>query len=422
MNIKRQQLIIDIINIIMRFIPAYLFIVILLNNLTSQSALHTLILLPAPILSYLIKKHTRHIWSFLILHGIVLAIYLTVVSDIYLRTAIGIYIVILTVVAYYKKNKGKERENTPAVLLILFVMFYIACSLVGMQDLLPLCFNLSIVYVLLFVVNTYLFNLEKFVYNHEGMNHIPFRQIRNSNSVLILFLSSLFLVSMLIFSLIPLDRYLAKLGKLIIRLLRFLFSLLRFEEPEDILEPEEEQMAVEDFPITEPSRLMEIIMEILQWVAIILVIALIVALIVYTLYQIYQYFYLKSEDKTKDKIEFLSPFLRKERVKREHKKIIRRLFGRSNNALIRKFFTQAVTANLTSDTKLDKSLTPSQLSNFILPSTNKATAPLPGEGQTVEQINAKKQITEYYEKARYSNEECSKDEVQTLKKLLKEIQ
>lgn len=422
MNIKRQQLIIDIINIIMRFIPAYLFIVILLNNLTSQSALHSLILLPAPILSYLIKKYTRHIWSFLVLHGIVLAIYLTVVSDIYLRTAIGIYMVILTLVAYYKKNKGKERENTPAELLVLFVMFYIACSLVGMKELLPLCFNLSIIYVLLFVVNMYLFNLEKFVYNHEGMNNIPFHQIRNSNNVLILFLSSLFLVFMLTFSLIPLDRFLSKLGKLLIRLLRYLISLLRSEEPEDIPEPEEEQMAVEDFPINEPSRLMVIILDIFQWVAIILVIALFVALIVYTLYQIYQYFYLKSEDTTKDKIEFLSPFLRKERVKREHKKILRGLFGRSNNAQIRKFFTQAVTANLTPDTKLDISLTPTQLSNFILPSPNKASTPLTGEDQTVEQINAKKQITKYYEKARYSNEECSKDEVQNLKKLLKEIQ
>ncbi|MDF2909091.1 MAG: hypothetical protein K0R34_4412, partial [Herbinix sp.] len=73
MSIKRQQLTIDIINTLMRFIPAYLFIAILLYKLNSKSAIYTLILLPAPILSYLIRKYTHHIWSFLILHGTVLA-------------------------------------------------------------------------------------------------------------------------------------------------------------------------------------------------------------------------------------------------------------------------------------------------------------------------------------------------------------
>jgi uncharacterized MAPEG superfamily protein len=421
MSIKRQQLTIDIINILMRFIPAYLFIAILLYKLNSKSALYTLILLPAPILSYLIRKYTHHIWSFLILHGTVLALYLVLVSDLYLKTAYCIYLVILTSVAYYQKSKDNKLENTSAALLILFVMFYIICYLTGIRDLLQLCFILSIVYVLLYVVNSYLLNLEKFVFNHEGMTNIPFRQIRNSNHVMIVFLSSLFLVTMLAFSSIPLDRLLSMLGKLFLRLVRFLISLLHFEEPEDIPEPEEEeQMTVEDYPIPEPSRLMEIIQEILQWVAIILVIAFIIALIMYTLYQIYQYFYLKSEEVVKDKIEFLSPFTQKERIKRERGKIFRNVFGRSNNALMRKFFTQAVTANLKPDTKLDRSLTPSQLSNIILPIPSEATTPFTEDIQTMEQKIKKDQITEYYEKARYSNEECSKDEVQFLKKLLKE--
>lgn len=421
MNIKRQQLAIDIINIIMRFIPAYLFIVILLYRLNSKSILHTLILLPAPILSYLIRKCTHHIWSFLILHGIVLAIYLISISDLYLKTAIGIYLIILTSVAYYKKSKAKEQENTSAILLILFVMYYITCHLTGMQDLLQLSFILSIVYVLLYVVNKYLLNLERFVFNHEGMTNIPFHQIRNSNHVMIVFLTSLFLVTMFTFSLLPLDRLFSILGKLFIRLIHFIISLLRFEEPENIPEPEEEeQMVVEDYPIPVPSRLMEIIQEVLQWIATILVIAFIIALIMYALYQIYQYFYLKSEEVVKDKIEFLSPFTQKERIKRERGKMLRNLFGRSNNAQVRKFFAQAVTDSLTPDTKLDKSLTPTQLSNIILPLPSDTTAPLTEDAEVMKQNTRKRQITEYYEKARYSNEECSKEEVQFLKKLLKE--
>lgn len=222
------------------------------------------------------------------------------------------------------------------------------------------------------------------------------------------------------FSIIPLDRLLSSLGRLLIRLMRYLLSFLRFEEPADMSEPEEEeQMTVEDYPIPEPSRLMEIIQEIFQWVAAILVIASIIALIMYSLYQIYQYFYQKSEGEVKDKIEFLSPFTQKERIKRQRETMFRKLLGRSNNALMRKFYAQAISASLAPNTRLDKSLTPTQLSGFIVPDPVEASDTLTEEAQVMTPKNKKKQITEFYEKARYSNEECSKDEVQFFKKLLK---
>ncbi len=421
MNIKRHQLTIDIITIVMHFIPVYLFTVIVLYKFTSYSPLKSLILLPTPILSYLIKRYTHHIWSFLILHAAMAVIYFTLVSDSYLRIAIGIYLVILTIRAYYTKNPKKEQEKPSPVLLILFVIFYIACYLLHIPELFSLCFSLSIVYTLLYIVNRYLLNLETFVDFHKEVTNIPFRQIKNTNNVLMVFLNCLFLVTMLLFSLLPLGGVLTTLRKVLVGILRYLFSLFSFKESENILPPEvsEYPLAMEDLPVTEPSRFMELIMAVLQWVMIIFVIALVVALLVYALYQIYQYFYLKSEDEVKDTIEFLSPFSSKERVKREPKKSIRGLFGRSNNAQIRKHFTLAVTSSLTPNTKLEKSLTPSELSSVILSSSSKPSAPLEEEGQALEQIDRKKQITEYYEKARYSNEECSKDEVLRLKKLLR---
>lgn len=411
MNIKRHQQAIDIINIMMRFIPAYLFIAIITHFFDPQSSVHTLFLLPIPILSYLIKKYTQHIWSFLVFHGVLLALYLVFLTNVALVVAASFYIAVLAIIAYYNKNQRLELENTSPVLLILFVMLYTACYLTKMSELQQLCFLLSIVYVLLFITNKYLLNLVRFVYNHEGMTNIPFHQIRASNRVMTTFLGGLFLIMMLTFSLIPLDRLFSVLGKLFIRLIRFLISLFRFEEPEDSPEPEEEDMLIEDYPINEPSRLMEIISQILEWVAAILVIVFILAAVMYALYQIYQYFYLKSDQVVRDKIEFLSPFVQKERVKHNHKKIFRNLFGRSNNAQIRKFFIQAVNANLTSDTKLDQSLTPSEISASILGSPSETSV------SVIEQNHL---ITEYYEKARYSNEECSKEEVHLIKKLLKD--
>ncbi len=409
MNIKRHQYAIDFIHILMRFIPAYLFIAILLYYFDSLSAFHAVVFLPAPIISYLIRKHTRHVWSFLTLHAVMLTIYLAVISDIYYILAAVIYLIILTIVAYYRRNNENKLENTSALLLIPVVMLYIACYFTGMAMLQQICFILSVVYVLLYMLNKYLLNLERFAFNHEGMTNIPFHQITNSNNVMIGFLSGLFLVVMIVFAQVPLDRLIISLGKQFIRLLRYLISLIQFKEPEEIPEPEEEDVMIEDYPLQEPSRLMEIISEILQWVAVILMILFVVTVVLYTLYQIYQYFYLKSEETIKDKIEFLSPFVQRERMKREHKKRLGGLFGRSNNALIRRYFTRAVAANLTPDEVPDKSLTPSQLSGYIL------------KEEDIDDLqNRKNLITGYYEKARYSDEPCTREEVRFLKKLLRE--
>jgi hypothetical protein len=419
----------------MSFIPAYLFISVLLYQLDFNSEVYTLFLLPAPVISYFIRRYSHYIWSFLLMHGALIAIYLVFTSNVYRFAAFSIYLIILTAMAYYKKHNVRELTNTTLVLLIPFVLLYIGCYLAKIAEMMQLCFILTIVFVLLYLLNMYLINMEKFVNNHEDMINIPFHQIRNSNNVLIVFLSSLFLICMLTFSLIPIDQFLSALGKLMVRFLRFLVSLLSFDEPEEPMEVEEEQAAAvaEDFPIMEPSYLMEIISKILQWVTTFLVIGFVIALILYFLYQIYQYFYLKSEDVTaKDKVEFLSPFVLKEQAKQEPKKGLRNLFGRSNNTLIRKYFIRAVNISRDPQKKLNQSLTPTQLSDYIL------TKPIPepiadliptqqkdslskevdGGEEIRNNLNAKKLITDYYEKARYSNEECTKEEVQLVKKLL----
>lgn len=420
MNLKHNRLAIDIFNTIMQFIPVYLFITILLYNIDSLSSLHTLILLPIPFISYLIKKHTRHIWSFLALHGLLLTIYLSLVSDLYLKIAAVIYLLLLTITAYYYRQKGRRAENTPAVLIALFILFYLACHLSGMNNLLQLCFVLSLVFVILYNTNQYLLNLERFALNHEGLAGIPFGQIRNSSHIMIGVLNGFLVLTMLLFSLLPLNQVFSAIGKLFLRLLRFLASLLHFKESEDTPEPIEESIFIEDLPITERSRFMEIILEFLQWTVVILAIVIILALILYALYQFYQYFYMEGEKEVRDKIEFLSPFTRKERSQREHHKPIPALFGRSNNARIRKYFARAVTSSLSSRLTPDKSLTPSQLASIILPDPPQTSSASSRESLSMVQAAKRKQLTEYYEKARYSMEECSREEVLSTKQLLKE--
>jgi hypothetical protein len=415
MNYKMHHTSVDIINILLHFIIVYLAINFLLHFFIPNSALYVCILLPAPFLSYIIKRRTGHVWSFLLLHLLLIAAYAYTISNLYLKIAFLSYLVILTFVTYYKKNKLPYRKNTDPLYLLLLLTIYLGCYSTRYQTGMQLCFALGIVSILLYLINQYLLNLDSFVYEHSDIKNVPYPQIRNSNNVLVTFLYGLILFVMLIFSRLPLRNYLETLAKLFLRMMRFLVSLIHINPPEDlpdlILPPEEIPM---DIPEQDPSYLIELIIKILTWLANIVAFAVILVFIIYIVYRIYKYFYLQNRE-TVDKIEFISPFGKKERVKRvSRQKQQSKKFGHTNNAMIRKLFYKAVSSNISGHAELAKRLTPSELSEYaIVKAENEETA--------APEINKKRQLlTTYYEKARYSKEECSKEEVQLIKTILKQ--
>lgn len=415
MNFRRHQLIIDLINILMQFTIAYLFLTIALHNFIEGAALLTLFLLPAPFLSYAIRKYTKHIWSFLLLHIALLALYGMAFHPVLLVIASSIYLVILTIAAFYQKQREGNYGYLSMFAVTIFLLLYICSYLAGMPDMQQLCFTLAIMFILLGVLKQYLINLSRFAHNHEDNRNMPFQQIRNSNHVLMAFLCSLFFVVMLIFSRFPLGAALSYIGTLALRVLRFLLSLIRFSEPEESMDavPEKENPADFDMTPGETSWIMELLSRIVQWIATILIIASITALILYAIYRLYRYFYLKSEGTLKDEVEFISPYTKREWMKRDKKKAQQKLFGRSNNHMIRKSFAKAVSTNTKGSKTLSASLTPSQLSEYAIGQTHISSSPSDDEDRK------KELLTSFYEKARYSDQECTKDEVKQVKEILK---
>ncbi len=418
MNFKRQQLIIDLLRILMHFMIAYLFITVILYLFIEDAALYVLFLLPAPFLSYAINRYTKHIWSFLLLHAALLALYGITSRHLFLVILNTAYLVWLASSSFYLRQKKPGQERILMQTAAVFPVLYLLCHLAKMPKLQPLCFAFTIVFILLNVLRNYLMNLSQFARNHEDIRNMPFQQIRNSNHVLMAFLCGLFLAAMLLFSRFPLGSVLSYTGTMLKELLRFLLSLIRFSEAEEAPppEPETKPEVPDDFglPPAESSPIMELIAEILQRIVLVLAAAGIVALLLYSLYRLYRYFYLKSEGGVaKDEVEFISPYIKRDRAKREKKTARRWLFGRSNNQIIRKSFAQAVSANTKGEKKLAVSMTPSQLSEYALGKTK--LSPSASEDER----KKKELLTSYYEKARYSDEECTKSEVKQVKELLK---
>lgn len=407
MNLKLRTLMIDLFQILLRFIIAYLLTTIILYHINSSAALYNLGLIPIPFFSYLIQKKSKHIWSFVLLHCALFPIYILTTYNMVAVITFCLYILFTAILSYCELHHRFTKSNL--YFIVLFVLLYLILSAMKQLYLAQFTFYLAILYALICILNQYLINFNHYFLNHDGITNIPYQQIKNSNHVLLLFLGLLFISVIIIFSRLPLTDLLIRIGKALLRLFASFLMLFVGEESSSTEQPVENTS--QDPPILETSAFLQIISKVMEWLFIIISIVVVIALISYCIYKIYQYFYIKMDDKTTDQVEFLSPFTKKEVSVRPHHKFAVKLFGRSNNAIIRKYFYKAVSNSSGNNSKLQKDLTPSELAELVKPSR---------EGTDPGRISEDRMlITKYYEKARYSKEECSKEEVRKMKELLK---
>ena len=426
MNNKQYHLIIDLINTILRFMVAYsiISIIILFANVDPTFVVRALFLFPAPILSHFLGKYTKHIWSFLLLQLIMLAAYTLTTGNIIVSIIYGLYLTIIIMTEFQQKLKTENppKTNTSLLLLTAFLVMSLYCNYLELTNLKELFFVIVIVYILLHLLNMYLINFQSFFQHNDNMTNVPIQQIRNTNNTLILFFGSFCIFVMLIFAKLPLGGLLSSVGSLFLYLLRAFFSIFNGgnqDETPPVVEPKDSVNASDSFPLgdqSEPSFLIELIQKIAIGLIALALIAGIIAFIVYSLYKLYQLFYQKKSNNFRDKTEFISPFEKREYLKKEkqnsYKINFRSLFGRTNNELIRKHFYKAVTSHMDSSELLSANLTPSQLSKY-------AFAKGRGLPATPSDPEKMKQLTTHYEKARYSNEECSKADILSVKNILK---
>ncbi|MGB8454564.1 MAG: hypothetical protein WCD89_19815 [Anaerocolumna sp.] len=423
MNNKHYHFLIDFINILLRFLASYIIIgtAILFTSKDTASVIKTFILLPAPFISYLLGRHLKHIGSFLALHITMMAVYTFTSHNGFVITFYMVYLVILTIIALNNRLQEEKpcKTNTSLILSAVFPAIYLLNHYLGITELDGLIFTLVTLFVLFYFLNMYLINFEGFFQKHSSMSNVPMKQIKNTNHILILFFGIICVVVMLFFSTLPVKELLSVIGSLLIGLLRAFFSLFpgNGEEaaPLDNVQPETSVPPLGLTDAKEPSLLFQYIQDILLGLVTIAMIAGAIALILYGLYRIYQRFYEKKYNNFRDVTEFISPFDKREKINRNDPGAVgNQFFGnfpRSNNGKIRKYFYKSVLSQKKNDTLL-KNLTPTQLSEYALNGQNGLSADM------IDPENVK-QLALYYEKARYSKEECTKEEVMQVKTIIK---
>lgn len=416
MNYKRYRIIIDIINIMLRFSVAFSIMALFFLSATGDRTYvwKLFYVLPVPFVSYIISKWTKRLWAFIILHILVFAAYAGTIDDIALKATLCTYIIVLAVLAFTGRiRKNSIVGNTHMGFIATIVITCIYCEYMKLADMERLFLGLAFLYILLFLINFYLLNFKDYFINYEAVANIPIRQITSSNHMFFAFFAILCLGVMLIGLLFPMKNVLLFLGGLIVMIAKTLAALIHPGTENPAEQPFEEH---KEPPIpTEVNPILELIGQIFMYIILIMIIVAVIFGIIYGCYLIYNKFYANKANGYKDRLEFISPFENKKAEGRQEHKPIRKwfhaLFGKTNNERIRKHYYNSVMKN-TDSGQLTREMTPTQLSRFAL--SNDVASP-----ERAEILLKEKDLTALYEKARYGREECSKKELIKVKEILK---
>lgn len=421
MDYRFYRIAIDLINLMLGFLAVYavMFTVMLLTHNKDSSLLLLVLSFSGILLSYSMRQFLKHIWSFLFLHVLLLAALFVLVPSYPGKILCVFYMACTTIFHLIKRLNEEElrRRNTNSSLLLVLLLLYIINLQLHLAGLTPVLFKLAVVFILLFLINSYLINFEHYFSLQQETSNIPIKQIKTVNHTIIVFFLGMSLTSMLIFTRLPIKEFLLFLRHGALIVLRAFFSLFPNHSDKIAKAPEK----VTESPVSQPFQLPEasdpspvwnFIQNLITNILIVSLIVAAIALLCYSIYKFYQAFYKEKRSFFKDNAEFISPFEKKENKIKESSTIGKRsfmtLWKQTNNDKIRKLFYKAI---LSKREKLPpSSSTPVELSQYILSNHS---------SDEKEKDERSKALAYYYEKARYYNEECRKEDVDMFKQLLR---
>lgn len=370
------------------------------------------------------QKKLKHLFSYLLVGLVSSALIFVLGAHFFERLYLSIISVIIMLVRIPPRlNKTDDYEivdenvtdsgglldSPSAGFLGYFVLLFFVAALLKETKLQNIIYWVTFAWIADFLIYTNLNSLNSYLYSRRGIANLPGKQIISTNRALMIVFSILALIIMLIVPLIPLDHIVSSIGIAIRDFLRWIFSHFSAEE-QTVVETVAEslapsgQMSMIDEVKATPAWL-KMLYDILFGIIAFVVSAGVLVGIGYAILLLVHRFY-KPTSATGDMQEFIdeeteSSFLQ-DTEKREKESFFSQLFH--PNASIRKYFKKRIQKANASNKKngaiIPSSLTPEELEKY---------AGLPDEERT-------KLLLTLYEKARYSKEGCTKEDVALLKK------
>lgn len=364
-----------------------------------------------PLLLYLlVRMYVGNLFLFLLIHigcagGLILFFPKTV------GEAIAILICLLVMVINsirFRIIESYGYSECPSLIMIsLIFIVYVLAAYTEKVLLMKLYFYEFVVFLFFYMISKNLENTEKFISMNQETANFPIRQIKGVNRTLLCFFAAVMLVGMLLAPRLHPEYITKQLGNLALIFLRWIFSLIQTKEisPEPLLDMGSSENQGYGFPIEEavPSKLALFLQYVMEVFTVIFLISVLLFGIGFCLYQIYKRFYaipLKAgeEKKETDVITITEsiPIFRKKKDLQEE------LGGYSKK--IRRHYKKSVKRRKGKTQELSPSLTPTEIEAVL--------------EHSIKDAKEQERILVLYEKARYGKEECTKEELEEVRKIL----
>ncbi|MBQ0000208.1 MAG: hypothetical protein KBT01_01530 [Clostridiales bacterium] len=377
----------------------------------SQTAfLYSLLFLPVLLACSIAMRKAGSVVKYVCFAIVILAVMVMIYRALHFSVMdinIGLVVTVFSVFWYFHARASRQKcwlESPTYWFLLFFIIVCIAGRYYEDLFLVKLsCFAAGYTYLLVNIVRND-DEMKGIFRDFSSMNRLPVQRMKRNNNRIMLVLSGITAAAMAAAPYLKLDQLIIWLTKLARKLLIFVFSFFQSGNTETVEIPANEKMDLMFPEVPEQDSIfMKILDMILEYVGEILVGILLLAaayLIVKRLIQLYRQFN-QGLDENGDMVEDLRVTTKTtERVKEQQEKE-NLFFNMSPAARIRKHFKgQIQKAYRMKGEEIRKSGTPEEL-----------------EQQLTMSPEDKLRFHSYYEKARYSHETCTREEMQEMLKL-----
>ncbi len=383
-------------------------------DITTGLILETLGICSVTFLYYFARKYVNNILLFLLLHIIPTALYLIFFSSTmerYLYFAIFIVVFPLVSIAlkYTSKPQKLSAMGFAPIIIIIGLYLFVSEDNSKLQSILSI---ITFVFVIMVIINTYLVNNYNFVTSNESAigDSKSIRRASGRFFKLFLILTSLFCI---IFSTLS-SNFVFKYFKALLR--KILTIIASFF----VTEPKEEEIVM---PTVPPNEIFEepeggisnteevslpLNLDVPMWLIYLVAVLVVIFIVVFAAFAIVKHFK-RPPSNLEDVHEFVSPFEKSQRIKAPKKKKVREGFSflGGYDKRIRKLFKKTIQKDMNPFIKINKAHTPTQLCDSTQSALSK-----PDEYAKLNKL---------YTKARYSDEEITKEDFNKAKEICNQI-
>lgn len=315
----------------------------------------------------------------------------------------SVLIIILRIPA--RLSLKKDFLQTPfSMCPLLFFAVYLLGIVLHLEPIRNLMYFFSFGYIILLILHKNLSGIDQYLTEKQDFSNFPGYQIVHTNRVMLIIFIGIAIFFFLLFPLTQIESFFLELGRQFLNFLRWLISLLLTETANETSIAETLEATKRNpstLPAIDPAP--EWLRNLLQFLCTLIFIAGCVLFILCTFYMIYQLFqrFYRPHPETDDRHEFIKeeiqliPQLHRKKKKNEHSLY----FQFHPNAYIRKRYKKEIKKRIDFSKEIPSHYTPTELEKYAnLPPTN--------ESEILHQL---------YEKARYSEQGCKKEEIIAIK-------